>query len=149
MTRDEYVRDICARSGAAVDVPFWPDPFIGDWKPNVGECHANVDYWVAHQDGYTPVRGWLCYAGFGPDSRGYTAHSVLRYSNGELVDITPVEDRNFAHRWFIEHLGDEATFLEMRKDTFITLACQGNRPAPQPDPIWALGDYDFPLEEGL
>ncbi|MGO4569331.1 hypothetical protein AB4Z52_30870 [Rhizobium sp. 2YAF20] len=149
MTRDEYERDVCARSGAAVDVPFKPDVFIGNWKPKVAECHANVDYWVAHHAGYAPVCGWLCYASFGPDSRGYTAHSVLRHPNGGLVDITPVEDRNFVHRWFIEHLGDDTTFLEMRKDTLINLTCQGNFPAPPLDPMWALQLYEREPEEGL
>lgn len=149
MDRDEYLRDICARSGRSVDVRFMPDAFIGDWKPKVGDCHANVDYWVRHHPDYAPVRGWLCYASFGPDSRGYTAHSVLRTPAGELVDITPVEDRNFVHRWFIEHLGDEAAFLEMRAGIYINLSCQGDLPAPQLTPMLALQGYQPELDEGL
>ena len=132
--RDEYERDVCARRGSATDVRYEPDASFGDWKPKVAECHANVDYWVAHREGYAPVRGWLAYMS-GGDVHGYTAHSVLRDPHGELADITPVEDRNFTRRRFIPHLGDDATFLRMRTLN-LNILCQGNCPAPAFELEW-------------
>jgi hypothetical protein len=129
MGRDEYESDICARSGSAVDVRHDPGAFIGEWKPKVAECHANVDYWVDHHAEYTVVRGWLAYMGGGTDFHGYTAHSVLRDPCGELVDITPVEDPNFIRRRFTPHPDDKATFLRMRT-LDLNILCQGNCPAP-------------------
>ncbi|MGO7960582.1 hypothetical protein [Rhizobium leguminosarum] len=65
MERDDYDRDICARSGSAIEVRFERDACIGDWRPKVADCHANADYWAAHHEGYAPVRGWLAYMGCG------------------------------------------------------------------------------------
>ncbi|NEI96394.1 hypothetical protein [Rhizobium ruizarguesonis] len=143
MERGEYERDICARSGSAVDVRYEPDASIGAWTTKVAECHANVDYWVAHHEGYAAVRGWLAHIGCG-DLHGYTAHSVLRDPHRELVDITPVEG-NF-HRRFIPHLGDDATFLRMRTPK-LEILCQGNCPAPAFELEWVNQptDSDDPL----
>ncbi|ARQ13147.1 hypothetical protein NXC12_PD00035 (plasmid) [Rhizobium etli] len=143
--RDDYERDICARSKSAVDVRYEPDASIGDWTPKVAECHANVDYWVNHRAGYAAVRGWLAHIGCG-DLHGYTAHSVLRDPHGELVDITPVEDRNLVHRRFIAHLGDDAAFLRMRTPK-LEILCQRNCPAPAFELEWVNQpiDSDDPL----
>ncbi len=122
MGRDEYERNICARNGSAVDVRYEPNASIGEWRPKVAECHANVDYWVNHRAGYAAVRGWLASMSCGADLHGYTAHSVLRDPHGELVDITPVEDRNFSRRRFIPHLGDDETFRRMRSSTSTSYA---------------------------
>lgn len=65
------------------------------------------------------------------------------------VDITPVEDRNFANRRFVEHLGDDAAILEMRTGIFITLSCQGHLPPPSLDPMLALQGYQLEDAEGL
>ncbi|MBB2791695.1 UNVERIFIED_ORG: hypothetical protein GGD58_000539 [Rhizobium pisi] len=135
MERDEYERDICARSGTPIDVRYEPDASIGEWRPKVADCHANVDYWVAHREGYAAVRGWLAYLEGGADLHGYTAHSVLRDPHGELVDITPVEDRNFVRRRFIPHLGDDATFLNMRT-LDLSIHCLGSCPAPAAELEW-------------
>lgn len=135
MDRREYEHDVCARSESAVDVRYEPDALIGHWRPKVADCHANVDYWVYHCDGYAAVRGWLAYADFGLNMSGYTAHSVLRSPDGELVDITPVQDCNFVQRRFIPHQGDEETFLRMRTLN-LNICCQGDYPAPEIDPSW-------------
>ncbi|MFS2175346.1 hypothetical protein ACCC98_05240 [Rhizobium pisi] len=134
MERDDYERDICGRSGSTVDVRYEPDASIGEWRQKVAECHANVDYWVQHSVGYAAVRGWLACTGCG-DLHGYTAHSVLRDPDGELVDITPVEDRNFSRRRFVPHLGDEETFRRMRILN-LKILCLGNGPAPAFELEW-------------
>ncbi|MDR6818766.1 hypothetical protein J2X76_003948 [Neorhizobium sp. 2083] len=77
----------------------------------------------------------------GADLHGYTAHSVLRDPHGELVDITPVEDRNFVRRRFIPHLGDDATFLRMRTLN-LNILCQGNGPAPAFESEWVNRPID-------
>lgn len=133
--RDEYERDICARSEIAFLVPYRPVGEFDGWKPKIAACHENVDHWVKHHSGYTAVRGWLMYANFGGDLAGYTAHSVVCGPDGSLFDITPLYNNNAPRGRFIVHVGDEATFLAMR--TFdLNIKCQGNCPAP---PL----DFDF------
>ena len=62
----------------------------GDWQPEPNKCHHNVTEWCQHNQGYTPVRGWLYF-----DLAGLTnyvkfvAHSAVRTPEGELSDITP------------------------------------------------------------
>lgn len=126
MDREAYVRDICSRSTTAVDEPFRSGASIGHWIPQVSDCHANVDHRVAHHADYAPVRGWLCNADFGAGDAWLYRPLGLRDPDGALVDLTPIEDPNFGNRWFVEHLGDEVTFPEMRTGVFIDLRCQGN-----------------------
>lgn len=150
MTRDEYEHDICARSGAAFTVTVKNDDGFDGWEPQVSDCHNNVDYWIKHHAGHTAVRGWIYYYGNEPGPVTYTAHSVIRGPDGELFDITPLHNHNDKQRGhFIPHVGDEATFVAMRMDAFITLTCQGDLPAPLLDLIIGFQDYVLPTEEGL
>ncbi|WP_210245807.1 hypothetical protein, partial [Ciceribacter naphthalenivorans] len=61
MTREEYERDLCARSVTASFVSVKYDAGFDGWEPEVGGCHGNVDYWVKHHVGHTAVRGWIAY----------------------------------------------------------------------------------------
>jgi hypothetical protein len=68
----------------------WAEVSIGDWKPQLNECHGNVTELCAHDPSYTPVRGWL-YFDFGGllDCVQFLAHSAVRAPDGKLYDITP------------------------------------------------------------
>ncbi|MBY5436503.1 hypothetical protein [Rhizobium leguminosarum] len=148
MTREEYERDLCARNGTASFVSVKPDAGFDGWEPKVGGCHDNVDYWVKHHVGHTAVRGWIAYMSGGPDHVVYTAHSVVLGPDGQLFDITPLYHNDDLRGRFIVHVGDDATFLEMRTLN-LNISCQGNCPAPPLDPIWALQQYAHVLEEEL
>ncbi|MBD1548681.1 hypothetical protein [Roseibium aggregatum] len=128
MERDEYERDICARSQTAILVPFRPGMGINGWEPKVADCHRNVDHWVEHHLDHTVVRGWLAFATFYSDQVGYTAHSVVRAPDGELFDITPTVDPDCWRGCFIAHLGEEEMFFEMKK-LGNEIRCQGKCPA--------------------
>jgi hypothetical protein len=146
MTRDEYERDICARSETASFVPFKPDAGFDGWGPTVGGCHQNVDHWVKHHSGHAAVRGWLAYANYGGDLVGYTAHSVVRGPDGALFDITPLYDSKAIPGQFIIHAGDDTTFLAMRTPNF-EIRCQGNCPAAPLDPKLFLQQFIPEAEE--
>jgi hypothetical protein len=149
MTRDEYERDICARSGAASSVIVKHDDGFDGWKPKVGGCHDNVDHWVKYHAGHTAVRGWIVYYSGGNDFVVYTAHSVVRDQNGELFDITPLCNNDHARGQFITHLGDDATFLATRTQNLI-INCQGNLPAVPHDSMLMLQeDYTLSPEGDL
>jgi hypothetical protein len=126
-TRQEYEATICkGRDGAAL-VPF-VEVTIGDWTPEIADCHNNVDRYVAARPGCEPIRGWICYASFGPDGEGFTAHSVMRNDRGELFDITPVYPSAERGGVFLPHRGDEALFLAMRTQC-IHIKCPSLDPA--------------------
>ncbi len=93
MNRADYEADICGRLDQAERVPFKP-VFIGDWRPQVAQCHENVDAWVKGNLGAVAVRGWVTYASFGELGIGLTAHSVVQDSDGRLFDITPLARSN-------------------------------------------------------
>ena len=63
---------------------------IGDWQPQLNDCHANVTEACAHDPSYLPVRGWL-YFDFGGliDRVQFLAHSAIRAPDGVVYDITP------------------------------------------------------------
>lgn len=88
---------------------------LGDWRPKVGDCHANVNIWVKANPGTTAVRGWVTYASFGI-AIGLTAHSVVRDTDPRLIDITPLEnEHNRSSMRFVPHLGDEDVFFAVLK----------------------------------
>lgn len=148
MTREEYERDICARSDTACLVPIKRDAGFDGWKPKVGGCHDNVDHWVKHHEGHTAVRGWMACSTCGPDYIVYTAHSVVRDRDGSLFDITPREHDEELRGHFIVHEGDDAAFLAMRTQN-LNISCQGNCPAPPFAPLSTGQDYRLEPEEGL
>jgi hypothetical protein len=121
LTRAEYELTVCARSGQAVCVPFKAVSFPG-WLPKVADCHQNADVWVRENPEYEVVRGWVTYACFLGRSAGLTAHSVVRDRNGELVDITPLENESSrAGMRFIPHEGEAVIFDQMKAlDIYIT-----------------------------
>lgn len=79
----------------------------------------------------------------------YTAHSVVRGTDGELFDITPLHNNDEPRGRFITHVGDEAAFLTIRTESLINISCQGNCPERPFDPMWALQQYEPEPEEGL
>lgn len=114
---------ICSRLIEAEIIPF-KKVAIGEWQPKIAECHENVDTWVQTNPGASAVRGWVVFASYGGDAVGLTAHSVVRGPAGELFDITPIQNENDRHPLhFIAHLGDERSFLEMRKGVGISFTC--------------------------
>lgn len=63
---------------------------IGDWTPSQRNCHENVTMWCTRNPAHRSVRGWLFFDfDWNLDFVRFTAHSVIRNENGELVDITP------------------------------------------------------------
>lgn len=111
-TQVQYVTSICARRADAVIVPF-VEVSIGDWNPEIAQCHSNVDRWIEANPGYQAVRGWISYISFGPAGEQLTAHSVVRNPNGALIDITPVYPGVPRGGAFVEHQGDPAEFFAM------------------------------------
>lgn len=97
---------------------------LPNWRPQVADCHANVDKWVEANPGTVAVRGWVTYADFGL-SIGLTAHSVVREPDGQLFDITPLESKGVRPTMrFVPHVGDEQEFLTMRESkAFIECPC--------------------------
>ncbi len=62
----------------------------GEWKPELNECHNNVDDWCKLHSDYQPVRGWLFYAlDYEAGFVMFLAHSVVLTPEETLLDITP------------------------------------------------------------
>lgn len=141
MTRDEYERDICARSVAASSVPFKPDIVIDGWKPKSGQCHQNVDYWVTCHPGHTAVRGWIFWYSGGGDLSVYTAHSVVRAADGELFDITPLDNGDRRRGPFIMHRANDEAFLMPRTQN-LSISCQRDYPTPPFDLFMAAQQHE-------
>jgi hypothetical protein len=145
MTRTEYQTSICARLDRAVRVPFKPVS-IGDWSPQIADCHQNADTWARAKPDYEAVRGWVSYASFGGGSIGLTAHSVVRHENGALIDITPLCDESVRRGMaFIEHEGDPALFDAMKAGG-INIDCL-DFAEPGPGDEWLPGMQDESDEE--
>lgn len=65
---------------------------IGEWRPREKLCHENVSLWAAHDQTCQPVRGWIFFDfGYFMPTVRFTAHSVIRTSDGTLRDITPAQ----------------------------------------------------------
>jgi len=72
---------------------------LAGWKPVRGECHDNVDRWVALYPEARAVRGWR-HEDFNGVTHKFVAHSAIRTAGG-LVDVTlPCTE---PARPFIEH----------------------------------------------
>jgi hypothetical protein len=85
----EYTSRLYQRLDSALIVPR-AQVSIGNWKPTSNDCHANATTWCTHATGFEIVRGWLFFnmANALPYVL-FNAHSVVRNSDGELLDITP------------------------------------------------------------
>lgn len=121
-TPEEYATLICDCRADAVNVPF-AEVSIGDWKPEIAKCHANVNRWVAYNLGCQAVRGWISCISFGPAGEQLTAHSVVRKPDGDLIDITPVEPGQARGGVFVEHQGDPAEFFDMIQSAGHEMRC--------------------------
>jgi hypothetical protein len=121
--RRAYETDICLRLKDAKIIPF-REVAVGGWRPKVAECHENVDAWVQANPQSRAIRGWVVFASYGGDALGLTAHSIVKGPDGELFDITPMQnERDQRPLHFIAHVGDEQLFLEMRKGIGISFTC--------------------------
>jgi hypothetical protein len=114
LARADYEAFVCGRLSKAEHVPF-RQVSLSDWHPKEGGCHLNVDTWVKANPGTAAVRGWVTYASFGI-AIGLTAHSVVRDTDGQLIDITPLGNEGYRLPMrFISHVGDEQVFFAMMK----------------------------------
>ncbi|HTZ81962.1 MAG TPA: hypothetical protein VMB66_02145 [Candidatus Acidoferrales bacterium] len=115
MTRVEYERSVCDRLANATRIPFRPVSFADGTAPMVGGCHRNADRWVTENPDCDVVRGWVTYSNFGV-SIGLTAHSVVRDQDGQVFDITPLENERYrAGMQFVPHVGRDQVFLSMKE----------------------------------
>jgi hypothetical protein len=119
--RIAYEKSVCERLCQAQPVPFRWVSFADGSTPQIGCCHENVDKWVKEHSGSTAVRGWVVYMAV-PNGIQLTAHSVVRDSDGQLLDITPLSDDRIRRSMrFVPHLGDDQLFLSIKGScTFIT-----------------------------
>ncbi len=91
-----------------------------EWKPDLNECHNNVDFWCKEHPEYKPIRGWLFYAlGYEADYVLFQQHSVMLTPENTLVDITPTIALD-SYPFIIAKESDEEFFA---KDEYVT---QGN-----------------------
>jgi hypothetical protein len=108
-----YFQELIDRVGLAVTVPFSKVRHC-DWEPAKSDCHGNVAYWVDRHPQTEPVRGWLFWSVPVAGQYTFIAHSVIK-ENGELVDITPIDDNTPREGWvFLQHAGVEEQFMAMR-----------------------------------
>ena len=98
--RPQYEAAICQHLPSARVVEF-RKLSMGDWVPLVSECHKNVDKWVQEHPSHRAVKGWVAYKQcvLG-ENLGWelAAHSVVCDENGDLFDITPIQDERLRHR---------------------------------------------------
>ena len=148
MTADEYEADICARLANAQRVPF-ESRTIGDWRPEIANCHANVERWVRANPGSKGVQGWVEFANSSGDSTRLTAHSIVQAPDGRRFDITPVLDEpsRFPGR-FVEHMGDDQSFRAMKANG-LPIICQDGRPAPKFGPEVLLDGWAPPPDDDM
>lgn len=84
-----YVEELYNRRKQAVMLK-WADVSIETWRPRQNECHGNVSEVCAHDNRYSPARGWFYFDFKGAlTSVKFVAHSALRDKDGTLYDITP------------------------------------------------------------
>ncbi len=97
-----------ARREDGVVIPYVEKQGAG-WLPEHNWCHANVDRWIAENQGYKAVRGWLVFNLF--FRMRFSAHSMVEEADGTLIDITP---SNASRRYpFLRHEGDGDAFMRL------------------------------------
>ena len=111
----KYVADLFRRRGDAVVLPRakWPDI---EWQPKPNECHDNVDRICRCNTAYGAVRGWL-YFDFSL-SLGHVRflqHSVLKFPDGKVYDITPPHENLSRDYPFISVEESDEDFFEKEK----------------------------------
>lgn len=86
---------------------------IPGWQPLKNHCHANTLMVESYGSGYTAVHGWL-YLDF-DRTRSYVrfvAHSVIKNTAHDLIDITPVWDETANHPFIAANV-DNAEYEAM------------------------------------
>lgn len=118
MTEDEietYTKSLVERRHEGVVVKRM-QPVGGTWKPIAHGCHDNVSELVGIDPRYEAVRGWIDLDEIGV----LRAHSVVRNSAGELMDVTPLDSQLLQSEGykFIESNLDEETFRKLVKNLY-------------------------------
>jgi hypothetical protein len=115
MTRTEYMESICACLPRASHIAYQKVRFADGTLPPPGACHQNADRFAKENPGARVARGWVTYADFGL-STGLTAHSVTQGQDGQLFDITPLENERYrVGMQFVPHTGTEQEFVTMKE----------------------------------
>jgi len=115
--RAQYEKSICHQLNEAKPVPFQKVIFADNSEPQANSCHENVDRWVKENPGTSVVRGWVDYMA-SVNGQMLTAHSVVRTSDGNLLDITPLADERVRPAMrFVPHVGDENLFSSLRQSS--------------------------------
>lgn len=123
MNRIEYEKSICQRLHRAELVDFHRVTFADGTAPKVAHCHDNVNRWVKENPGATAVRGWVTVADSGL-SIGLAPHSVVRTEDGQMFDITPLENEYYRQSMrFIPHEGNDGEFFSMTESN-VLMECQ-------------------------
>jgi hypothetical protein len=104
---EAWATTVYERRGEAVLVPC-EKVSLGDRDPARGECHRNVDAWIALHSENGAVRGWFYEEQTMSGTAKFHAHSVID-RRGELVDITCPD----AGIPFIRHVGTEGEFMRI------------------------------------
>lgn len=61
----------------------------GNWQPQPNMCHHNVTEYCELDSRFSPVRGWLFFDLPNESYYKFVAHSVLKFPDGSIMDITP------------------------------------------------------------
>lgn len=61
----------------------------GNWQPQPNMCHHNVTEYCQLDRRFSPVRGWLFFDLPYENYYKFVAHSVLKFPDGSIMDITP------------------------------------------------------------
>jgi len=136
----EMAHMLVERASLAVKTRPFLESELPDWKPEAGDCHANVDLWVKTHPGYNAVRGWLdiSYVVVYP-ARKFAAHSLVSTENGCLFEITPGPDKNQCV--FIRHPGSDKNFERFMTNENHVVEC-GSIGSELHDDAISLGSYD-------
>jgi hypothetical protein len=107
-----YFDQLLKHVDSAVSVPSHPARLDGR-ELQRNKCHDNVDSWVQQHPERKAVRGWLFWPANEAGRYRFMAHSVVE-ENGELFDITPIDENERKGLVFLKHLGTEADFEPMK-----------------------------------
>ncbi|MDR3490211.1 MAG: hypothetical protein P4M05_35715 [Bradyrhizobium sp.] len=110
----DYFRQLIARHQDGVRVSNF-EFGLGE----VAKCHENVDRFTALYSDHMPARGWLMtqLANADGSSTGVyriICHSVVRWPTGELIDVTPMDERDRGSYVFLEHVDSNIAFESLK-----------------------------------
>ncbi len=111
----------------ALPIDRYADALPG-WSPRRNHCHEQVMLWLLLHPADQAVRGWVPDGVLG-DHVQFVAHSLVRTTNGELIDVAfPTPPRKLV---FIAHPQAAGDFFAL---------IHGDPPIPTvdvPDPDWS------------